>query len=134
MKELLDALEIVNYKELFSAHICRLVGWDQKLFLHLSKCQIIGNDYNGMIMETNDKKKLSYKNMSISAKINILLSNMPYIWYIDAFSFRFFRLPEYAPDYNQNFDITKYFGVYSAKTYFMVVDISGLLQPPFFKL
>ncbi len=49
------------------------------------------------------------------------------------FSFSFFRLPEYTQYCTKNFDRTKYFVVYVTKTYFMVLGISGMLQPPFFK-
>eukprot|EP01084_Bolivina_argentea_P020234 37644_1 len=33
----------------------------------------------------------------------------------------FFRSPQYEPEYNQNFDSTKYFAVYAAKTYCIIL-------------
>ncbi len=50
------------------------------------------------------------------------------------FSFGSFRVPEYEPDYSQNFDPTKYFAVNGAKTYPIILGLLGMLEPPFFKL
>ncbi len=49
------------------------------------------------------------------------------------FSLCSFRQPEYVPGYSQNFGRTKYFAVYAAKTYSIILELLGMLQPPFLK-
>ncbi len=49
------------------------------------------------------------------------------------YSFCSFRLPEYEPDSSQNFATIKYFAVYAAKTFPIMLDLLSMLQPPFFK-
>ncbi len=73
------------------------------------------------LMDIAIKNKLSAKYASLKS-------------YINMFSLCSFRLPECEPSYIQNFGLTKYFAVYAAKKYGMILGLVCLLHPPLIKL